>query len=404
MALQTTGPISLDNIQTEFGGANPIGLNEYYGVSANIPASGLISIGNFYGAASGPSAPTGLQQINPPSGYTWANGLPGFVHVTEETFYVMVQDGTGNWYLALTTDYGLTYTINTSWVADAIHLNINRNVVFLSEGGQYIQIGANKYIGGSYSYRVGRFNNRGVSAYNVANGVRDVTYGTNPPPYSIRKQTETGTNFLTWSSMFNWTPPAAVTVIGSNGAYISSGTMDAYNNNFAFANGGGDGAIRFYTSSNAMVTATQRYSFAGTGYGQADFKKDGTSNGMWTWTSFNTPNTLYCQKFTNWGATTVGGVVNLGETTYNVGSNFGQRPLYDRLGGAYYIYNTGTFGVQMYNNFYYSPTEAYNLNNDQVLLASIPTSGKDRVYISKLNGPARPVVINGDTNTAYRII
>ena len=404
MVLQTTGPISLDNIQTEFGGANPIGLNEYYGVSANIPASGLISIGNFYGAASGPSAPTGLEQLNPPSGYTWASGRPAFVHVTEETFYVMVQDGSGNWYLALTTDYGLTYTVNTSWVADFTHLNVNNNLQDLSEGGQYIQVGADKYIGGGYSYRLGRFTTRGVTSYNVANGVKGANFGVNPVPYSARKQTETGTNFLTWATMFNWTPPAAVSTITSNGAYLSSGTMDAYNNNFAFANGGGDGSIKFYTSTNAMVTATQRTAFAGTGYGQADFKKDGTSNGMWSWLSFGPPQTQYCQKFTNWGATLVGGVVNLGEATYNVGSNFGQRPVYDRLGGAYYIYNTGTFGVQMYNNFYYSPTEAYNLNSDQVLLASIPTTAKNKVIMSRLNGPGRPVIINIDTNTAYRII
>ena len=29
MALQSSGAISLGNIQTEFGGSNPIGLNEY---------------------------------------------------------------------------------------------------------------------------------------------------------------------------------------------------------------------------------------------------------------------------------------------------------------------------------------------------------------------------------------
>ena len=59
MTLPASGAISLDNIQTEFGGANPIGLNEYYkggsyvnaGVSASIPTSGTISIGNFYGAS-----------------------------------------------------------------------------------------------------------------------------------------------------------------------------------------------------------------------------------------------------------------------------------------------------------------------------------------------------------------
>lgn len=51
MALQTSGAISLDDIQTEFGGSNPISLSEYYGAASGIPASGTISISDFYGAA-----------------------------------------------------------------------------------------------------------------------------------------------------------------------------------------------------------------------------------------------------------------------------------------------------------------------------------------------------------------
>jgi hypothetical protein len=49
MALQSSGAISLANVQTEFGGSNPIGINEYYGVAAGVPASGTISLNNFYG-------------------------------------------------------------------------------------------------------------------------------------------------------------------------------------------------------------------------------------------------------------------------------------------------------------------------------------------------------------------
>jgi hypothetical protein len=51
MALQGSGTISLADIQVEFGGSNPIGLNEYYSAAAGIPTSGTISIGNFYGAS-----------------------------------------------------------------------------------------------------------------------------------------------------------------------------------------------------------------------------------------------------------------------------------------------------------------------------------------------------------------
>lgn len=68
MVLPTSGPLSLADIQTEFGGANPIGLNEYYaggayvpagtsGTNGAVPSSGAISIWNFYGtsAVTGPT-------------------------------------------------------------------------------------------------------------------------------------------------------------------------------------------------------------------------------------------------------------------------------------------------------------------------------------------------------------
>ena len=49
MTLPSSGPISLSQVQTEWGGTNPISLSEYYG-DGNAPASGAISIGDdFYG-------------------------------------------------------------------------------------------------------------------------------------------------------------------------------------------------------------------------------------------------------------------------------------------------------------------------------------------------------------------
>ena len=60
MPLPASGSISLTQVQTEFGGANPIGINEYYKggayVSAsdnapNVPASGTIDMNDFWGAS-----------------------------------------------------------------------------------------------------------------------------------------------------------------------------------------------------------------------------------------------------------------------------------------------------------------------------------------------------------------
>lgn len=49
MTLQTTGPINFTNIQNEFGGVTPISLSEYYALASGLPASGAISLNNFYG-------------------------------------------------------------------------------------------------------------------------------------------------------------------------------------------------------------------------------------------------------------------------------------------------------------------------------------------------------------------
>lgn len=56
MALPPSGPLSLSQIQGEFGGSNPISLSEYYRngglVTSNntsVPTSGTISVSNFYG-------------------------------------------------------------------------------------------------------------------------------------------------------------------------------------------------------------------------------------------------------------------------------------------------------------------------------------------------------------------
>lgn len=60
MGLQNSGAISLDDIQDEFGGSNPININEYYKGGSNvpntttnnsIPSSGAISFDDFYGAS-----------------------------------------------------------------------------------------------------------------------------------------------------------------------------------------------------------------------------------------------------------------------------------------------------------------------------------------------------------------
>ena len=52
MALQASGTIKFSEVQTEFGGTNPISISEYYG-SDTVPASGVISLSDFFGTSAG---------------------------------------------------------------------------------------------------------------------------------------------------------------------------------------------------------------------------------------------------------------------------------------------------------------------------------------------------------------
>ena len=69
MPLQSSGAISLNDVQTEFGGSNPIEIDEYYRggsnvpdttANASIPQSGTIAMDDFYGGDSTPAGGTDL--------------------------------------------------------------------------------------------------------------------------------------------------------------------------------------------------------------------------------------------------------------------------------------------------------------------------------------------------------
>lgn len=78
MALSSSGSISLSQIQTEFGGSNPIGLSEYYNKDPYkpTPSSGVISLNSFRGS-SNRTCEVNSGYTNEPSslnGYGQANG------------------------------------------------------------------------------------------------------------------------------------------------------------------------------------------------------------------------------------------------------------------------------------------------------------------------------------------
>ena len=89
MALPASGPLAFTNIQTEFGGTNPIGLNEYYRggpfvpvstSTATIPSSGTIAANNFYGTANRINVPLTIgSPVYNYDVYTQASASPSYV-------------------------------------------------------------------------------------------------------------------------------------------------------------------------------------------------------------------------------------------------------------------------------------------------------------------------------------
>ena len=116
MAIPASGPLSMTDIQTEFGGTNPIGLNEYYaggglvpagmtGTYGAVPSSGEISIRNFYGTSNVSGwyyVLTAQQQyytpqvggVQPLSTGGWMLSVAAFSGTTAQS-YILVTDTTG---------------------------------------------------------------------------------------------------------------------------------------------------------------------------------------------------------------------------------------------------------------------------------------------------------------------
>jgi len=96
MPLPSSGPLTLANIQTEFGGSNPISLSEYYaggglvpagttGTYGAVPSSGAISIQNFYGTSAFTAVFNNAEAINIYSGNSVPTSYAAYTPNTNAT-------------------------------------------------------------------------------------------------------------------------------------------------------------------------------------------------------------------------------------------------------------------------------------------------------------------------------
>tara|TARA_B100001939_G_C16881408_1_gene591080 strand:+ start:32 stop:781 length:750 start_codon:yes stop_codon:yes gene_type:complete len=137
MALQSSGAISLANIQTEFGGSNPISMNEYYrggglvpsSVTA-VPASGTIDMADFYGTSNvSPMSTSNFMRINSSSLTVYSNqqltggivfGAGGGVYIrmrrADPYVYLEVKERVSGYSSQYWNTSGTSNTLSTSYV------------------------------------------------------------------------------------------------------------------------------------------------------------------------------------------------------------------------------------------------------------------------------------------------
>jgi len=149
MALPTSGPLTLADIQTEFGGSNPISLNEYYAGGAYVPAatsgtygavpsSGEIGIRNFYGT----QASLDTQTVT--VGTYVVKGITYWGYAASPAFGSIV-DGTFN-PLSGATIIGLYYLTSSGAVSFAL------SGVYSNSGWTTLDIGGTSFTRASASF------------------------------------------------------------------------------------------------------------------------------------------------------------------------------------------------------------------------------------------------------------
>ena len=133
MPLQTSGPISLSNVGSEFQNSAPYSMSEFYGAAAGIPASGAIGLSNFYGATAAkidtiiiPASETGYQFI----GDTKNTGPERFRNLAFTRYVTST---------AYPLQYGTMYTKYSSYAAELGYSSIlvEVNPLFLEMGDTY---------------------------------------------------------------------------------------------------------------------------------------------------------------------------------------------------------------------------------------------------------------------------
>ena len=130
-------PISLGQIQGEFGGDAPIGISEYYRGGAyttnnntNVPTGGFIALSHFYSAWNG---------ILVTMGYSREAGLTNYFYLSASGFPTITLTAPSDGYFEI-----------ASYIAPGVEYTITSNTGNIIQGYEYLYDDYGEYIIGTY--------------------------------------------------------------------------------------------------------------------------------------------------------------------------------------------------------------------------------------------------------------
>lgn len=131
MTLQSSGAIKFSELQTEFGGSNPISLSEYYaggayvpsgtsGVNGAVPTSGTISMSKFYGTSDVAFSPDGGTSAGSPvaADNVGATSASRTLSCTSPAVWTFTRDGDTSGTASIAsgnTSTSITFNLSTSF-------------------------------------------------------------------------------------------------------------------------------------------------------------------------------------------------------------------------------------------------------------------------------------------------
>lgn len=135
MVLPSSGSISLSQIQTEFGGSNPISISEYYNggiyvthnvtaIAPNVPSSGPIKLSDFYGSAKLFDVTFSMSRNADNQNYFYFNSAVGIVTAT------LGFNGSGS--ITLKVVKNVSYQITSN---PGTNLRLSGNTIELEDAG-----------------------------------------------------------------------------------------------------------------------------------------------------------------------------------------------------------------------------------------------------------------------------